>query len=289
MIVEQTIARTRDIIRGWRQSGCRISLVPTMGYFHAGHCALMRKARASSDRVVVSLFVNPTQFGPAEDFGVYPRDFAGDCDKARGSGVDLLFCPEAAEMYAEGDQTTVTAGELSQGWCGAARPGHFRGVTTVVTKLFNIVQPDCAVFGEKDFQQLAVIRRMVADLHLPLQIIGHPTVREPDGLAMSSRNVYLSAAEHQAALILYRALQLVAAEVAKPGGSKKTADLREIGRRMIDSEPLCALEYFAIVDETSLQECVEATSACRAIGAIQVGSKVRLIDNMVLSSQGEGS
>lgn len=289
MIVEESLARTRDYIRQWRRDGSRIGLVPTMGYFHAGHCALMKKARERADRVVVSLFVNPTQFGPTEDFSQYPRDMEGDCEKARQSGVDLLFCPRADEMYDRQDQTAVTVNELTKGLCGASRPGHFRGVTTVVSKLFNIVQPDFAVFGEKDYQQLAVIKRMVADLHIPVQVIGHPTVREPDGLAMSSRNVYLSEPERQAALVLHKALQTVRQEASRPDGSRRTAELVAIGSQMIASEPLCRLDYFSVVDGSSLQEYEEITAGARALGAMIVGSRVRLIDNLeLLPGRGEG-
>ncbi len=284
MIVASSIAQTRDTLQRWRNQGDRIGLVPTMGYYHAGHCALMDRARQLADRVVVSLFVNPTQFGPAEDFADYPRDMDGDCDKARASGVDLLFCPNVDAMYVPGDQTVVEVGALSQGLCGAGRPGHFRGVTTVVTKLFHIIGPDCAVFGEKDFQQLAVVKRLVADLHLPLEIVGHPTVREVDGLAMSSRNFYLSADERRAALVLYRALQAVQEEVRRVGRGAPTEKLRRIGRRMIDAEPLCSVEYFTIVDEETLQERDRVEPGCRAVGAMLVGGRVRLIDNLAIKT-----
>ncbi|MBE0583047.1 MAG: pantoate--beta-alanine ligase [Desulfofustis sp.] len=284
MIVEPSITRTRDVINRWRRQGERIGLVPTMGYYHAGHYALMKRARELADRVIVSLFVNPTQFGPSEDFGAYPRDLDGDCRKARDNGVDLLFCPEIAEMYGPGNQTIVEVGVLSQGLCGAGRPGHFRGVTTVVTKLFNIIQPDCAVFGEKDFQQLAVIRRMVTDLRLPVQIIGHPTVREPDGLAMSSRNAYLSIAERAAAPVLYRALEAMHQAAGAAGGDCLVAELREIGRKMIAAEPLCAIEYLTIVDQETLQECDRLGPGSRTVGAMLVGGRVRLIDNLALTT-----
>lgn len=283
MIVESSIRKTREMIGRWRRQGDRVCLVPTMGYYHAGHCALMDRARELADRVVVSLFVNPTQFGPSEDFAVYPRDLDGDCDKARARGVDLLFCPEVDAIYGPEDQTIVEVGPLSQGLCGAGRPGHFRGVTTVVSKLFNIVAPDLAVFGEKDFQQLAVVKRMVADLHLPLQVVGHPTVREEDGLAMSSRNVYLSEEERRAALVLYRALRAVQQEVLRTGFAMEATELREIGREMIAAEPLCSVEYFTIIDEETLQEHDRVDSGCRAIGAMQVGGRVRLIDNLALT------
>jgi pantoate--beta-alanine ligase len=284
VIVEPSIAGARAVINRWRRQGERIGLVPTMGYYHAGHCALMNRARELADRVIVSLFVNPTQFGPSEDFGAYPRDLDGDCRKARANGVDLLFCPEVAEMYAPGNQTIVEVGALSQGLCGAGRPGHFRGVTTVVTTLFNIVQPDCAVFGEKDFQQLAVIKRMVTDLRLPLQIIGHPTVREPDGLAMSSRNAYLSTEERVAAPVLYRALESMQQAVGRTGGDRPVAELRDIGRKMIEAEPFCSVEYLTIVDQETLQDCERLGPGARAVGAMLVGGRVRLIDNLALTA-----
>lgn len=284
MIVESSILKTREVLDRWRRQGDRIGLVPTMGYYHAGHSALMDKARQLADRVVVSLFVNPAQFGPAEDFSLYPRDLDGDCDKARARGVDLLFCPPVDAIYGPEDQTSVEVGVLSQGLCGAGRPGHFRGVTTVVTKLFNIVGPDCAIFGEKDFQQLAVVKRLVADLHLPLQIIGHPTIREADGLAMSSRNVYLSVDERRAAQVLYRALQTVQQAAQQAGTGASTAELRDIGRTMIAAEPLCAVEYFTIIDEETLQELDRVEPGCRVIGAMMVGGRVRLIDNLAITA-----
>jgi pantoate--beta-alanine ligase len=284
VIVESSIQKTREMIGRWRRQGDRVGLVPTMGYYHAGHCALMDRAKEFADRVVVSLFVNPTQFGPREDFAVYPRDFDGDCDKARAREVDLLFCPEVDAIYGPEDQTIVEVGTLSQGLCGAGRPGHFRGMTTVVTKLFNIIDPDYAIFGEKDFQQLAVVKRLVADLHLPLQIVGHPTVREEDGLAMSSRNVYLSEDERRAALVLYRALRTVQQEAQRTGFERPAGELRAIGWKMIAAEPLCSVEYFTIIDEKTLQERDRVTSGCRVIGAMQVGSRVRLIDNLALTT-----
>lgn len=284
MIIKKNIADVRETIRQWRRQGDYIALVPTMGYFHAGHCALMRSAHEMPARVAVSLFVNPTQFGPNEDLAVYPRDFEGDCQKAREAGVDLLFCPEVAEMYGGGEQTVVTVGRLSEGLCGAGRPGHFQGVTTVVAKLLNIFAPDVAVFGEKDFQQLTIIKRMVADLRSSVQIVGHQTVREADGLALSSRNIYLSAEDRQAALVLFHALRAIQSKVASVSGVLRATDLIAIGKRMIAAEPRCECEYFSIVDEQTLQvrEDVAAGIGCRALGAIRVGHRVRLIDNMPL-------
>ena len=191
----------------WRARGLRIALVPTMGYFHGGHLSLMEYGRTISDRLVLSLFVNPAQFGPEEDLARYPRDLEQDAALAREVGVDLLYTPEAAAMYPPGYQTFVEVEQLSREWCGASRPGHFRGVATVVLKLFNQVQPHTAIFGEKDYQQLAVIKRMAADLDLPLTVVGRPIVRDPDGLALSSRNTYLSPEERSAALCLNQALK----------------------------------------------------------------------------------
>ncbi len=192
--------------RAARMRGERMAFVPTMGALHEGHVALLREGRRRGDKLVLSIFVNPTQFGPNEDLARYPRDLPGDLAKAAGAGTDVAFVPEAADMYPPGHQTVVEVRELARGLDGAFRPGHFAGVATVVAKLFNIVPPDLAIFGEKDFQQLAIVRRMVADLAMPIEIVGIPTVREPDGLAMSSRNAYLSPAERARALSLSRAL-----------------------------------------------------------------------------------
>jgi pantoate--beta-alanine ligase len=192
--------------RAARARGERIAFVPTMGALHAGHVALLAEGRRRGDRLALSIFVNPTQFGPQEDLARYPRDLPGDLAKAAGAGTDVAFVPEVADMYPAGFQTTIEVKELSRGLDGVSRPGHFAGVATVVAKLFNVVQPDLAIFGEKDFQQLAVVRRLVADLAMGIEIVGLPTVREPDGLAMSSRNAYLSAGERARALSLSRGL-----------------------------------------------------------------------------------
>ena len=217
MKVCRTVAELRSELDPARKGGKSIGLVPTMGFLHAGHLALIQRARTENQVVVVSIFVNPTQFGPQEDLDRYPRDLPRDLGLCDEAGVDLVFSPESAEMYPEGFQTYVEVEGLSQGLCGARRPGHFRGVATVVTKLFAIVQPDRAYFGEKDAQQLRVIRRMVRDLNLPLAVVPVPTVREPDGLALSSRNVYLNPEERRAALVLHRSLVLAADLAARRG------------------------------------------------------------------------
>ncbi len=260
------------------KAGRSIALVPTMGYFHEGHLSLMRTAARHADVVAVSLFVNPTQFGPQEDLAAYPRNFERDQAMAEGAGVQVLFAPEAADMYPAGFCTTVTVGkELTDQLCGASRPGHFAGVATVVCKLFQIVRPDAAVFGEKDFQQLAVIRRMTADLNLGVEIVAHPTVREEDGLAMSSRNTYLAPSQREAALSLSRAIAL-ARKMAAEGersAERLTAELRDF----IHSFPATAVDYISFVDQDSLRPAEEIDAQTVLALAVKIGGKVRLIDN----------
>ncbi len=258
-------------------AGDRIALVPTMGFFHEGHLRLMRMAARAADRVVVSLFVNPTQFGPGEDLERYPRDIDRDTRLAQGEGVDVLFVPDAAAMYPDGFQTTVSVEGLSRFLCGASRPGHFAGVTTVVCKLFNIVRPHCAVFGEKDFQQLAVIRRMVDDLNMGVEILGHPVVREPDGLAMSSRNTYLDDALRPSALSLHGAIGL-ARELAAAGVVSEP-ELRRQVEEYIGSFPETEIDYVAFVNEQSLETADPVDRATILALAVRVGGRVRLIDN----------
>ncbi len=262
-----------------RARGKRIGFVPTMGYFHEGHLALMRKARELSDVVVVSIFVNPIQFGPQEDFARYPRDLERDRRLAQAQGVDILFVPSAEEMYPPGFQTYVEVTELSRPLCGARRPGHFRGVCTVVLKLFHIVKPHLAVFGEKDYQQLKVIQRMVRDLDLEVEIVPHPTVREPDGLAMSSRNVYLRPEEREAALSLYRALELARRRVAE--GVRETRILRREIEEFIRSHPYTRIDYVEFRDPETLEERERIDRATLLALAVFVG-KARLIDNTIL-------
>jgi pantoate--beta-alanine ligase len=263
-----------------RRRGQTIAFVPTMGFLHEGHLTLMREGRARATLLASSLFVNPTQFGPHEDFSRYPRNFDGDCDLMRTVPVDVLFAPEPEAMFPAGSQTWVEATEITQGLCGDHRPGHFRGVTTVVAKLFNIVKPHLALFGEKDFQQLRAIERMVVDLNFDLQIVPVATVRELDGLAMSSRNAYLSPAERQGALALSRAL-LAAREVAQSGAST-TAHLVSAARAIIERTPGVEIEYVSAVDSETLERMQEFNRSAVVAIAARVG-KTRLIDNIVLN------
>ncbi|CAK8716901.1 pantoate--beta-alanine ligase [Candidatus Electrothrix laxa] len=259
-------------------AGKTIGFVPTMGFFHEGHLALMRRAGELADQVVVSLFVNPTQFGPQEDLAAYPRDFARDQELAASVGVDVIFAPEPEDMYPNGFNTTVTVGEeLTDRLCGAARPRHFAGVATVVSKLFNIVRPDLAVFGEKDFQQLAVIRRMTEDLNLGVAIIGHPIIREQDGLAMSSRNTYLQEAEREAALSLSRALAM--ARTMAADGELHAESLAAALQEFILSFSGTDLDYISFVDQFTLQSVAEVNKDTVLALAVQINGRVRLIDN----------
>ncbi len=275
-------------VRNWcdeaRAAGATVGLVPTMGYFHAGHVSLMTAARAEADLVVVSNFVNPTQFGPGEDLTTYPRDPAGDAAAAQAAGVDLMFSPSVAEMYpAGGSRTTVHVAGLTDGMCGAARPGHFDGVTTVVAKLFSIVGPCRAYFGRKDFQQVAVVRRMAADLDLPVTVVGCPLVREPDGLALSSRNAYLTADERAVAPALHRAL--VAAVDAIRAGERRAATLTTLIRDRITPMPQLTLEYVEIRDTNELTEVSELAGELVIALAARAG-RARLIDNVVVAVTG---
>lgn len=266
-------------MRAWSERAQRIALVPTMGYLHAGHLALVEVAKRHGDRVVVSIFVNPTQFGPNEDLSSYPRDFDGDLAKLGGAGVDAVFAPTPARLYPEGFDTYVVPETLAHGLCGARRPGHFRGVCTVVLMLFRITRCHAAVFGEKDFQQLQVIRRMTRDLWLDVDIVGVPTVREPDGLAMSSRNSYLSPEARRQALALPHALRDVQRSVAE--GARAIAPLLVAAREYLASADGVRLDYLEVVDEATLQPVHTLERAARAVAAIYVGA-TRLIDNLPL-------
>ncbi len=258
----------------------RIALVPTMGALHAGHLSLVELARHHADRVVASVFVNPTQFDRADDFDRYPRDLERDGALLAAAGVDVLFAPTGADMYPSGAQTFVTVEDLSQPLCGAHRPGHFRGVATVVLKQFTIVQPHVALFGEKDYQQLALIRRMVRDLHLEVDIVGAPILREPDGLAMSSRNRRLSASERAAAVCLARAL--AAAERLVANGERDAAALAAAAASELAREPSVRPEYVAVVDPDTLQPLTVLSERALLALAVWIGS-TRLIDNRVLA------
>ncbi|HEY8395043.1 MAG TPA: pantoate--beta-alanine ligase [Thermaerobacter sp.] len=264
-----------------------IGFVPTMGYLHEGHLSLIRRARAECDAVVVSVFVNPLQFGPGEDYERYPRDLERDCRLAAEAGADLLFHPDAREMYPEGEpQVFVDVGDLASRWEGAVRPGHFRGVVTVVTKLFHIVQPDRAYFGQKDAQQAVIIRRMAADLNFPLEVVVCPTVREADGLALSSRNVYLAPPERRAATVLYRALQ--AARERLEAGERDGRALAAVMEETVASEPLARLDYAAVVSPHTLEplETVAPGEVLLLIAA-RIGT-TRLIDNFWLQVDERG-
>jgi pantoate--beta-alanine ligase len=263
----------------WKQEGLSVALVPTMGFFHEGHLSLMRMAKSKADLVVVSLFVNPAQFGPNEDLSRYPRDFERDSKLAERQGVGCLFCPGAGDIYPPGFQTWVRVEGLGQGLCGASRPEHFRGVATIVAKLLIIVQPDMAIFGQKDFQQLQVIRRMVRDLNIPVNIIAHPIVREPDGLAMSSRNTYLDAKERESALSLFQALRLAEKMVAK--GCRSGPEVIQAIRNHIQSFDNTKIDYIFLGDPESLEECQEIVGGALLALAVWIG-KTRLIDNTLL-------
>ncbi len=262
-----------------RARGERIALVPTMGYLHDGHLALMREGRRRADVLVASIFVNPTQFGPSEDLARYPRDFERDCTMMRSVPVDVVFVPEAAALYADRFQTWVEVTEITRGLCGRSRPIHFRGVTTVVAKLFNLTKPHLALFGEKDFQQLQAIRRMVADLNFDLEIVAVPIVREPDGLAMSSRNAFLSAAQREQALALSRALKAVRARF--DAGGATPAELVRIAMQTLSAMPDLSVEYVEVVDAETLAPVESLDRAVLVAVAARIGA-TRLIDNTVL-------
>lgn len=280
MIIVERIAALRACCDEQRGDGRRVALVPTMGSFHAGHRSLMRAARERCDFVIVSLFVNPTQFGPNEDLAGYPRDLAADSAAAEAEGVDVLFVPAVEEVYPAGlPHTVVHVAGLTDGLCGAARPSHFDGVTTVVAKLFAMVGPCSAFFGRKDYQQLAVVRQMTRDLNLPVEVVGCPLVREPDGLAMSSRNAYLGSDERAAATVLSRALR--AATAAVQAGERDARAVEELVRSTVTSEPLVALEYAELRDAELLEPVTRVEGACVLALAASCG-RARLIDNVVL-------
>lgn len=283
------IIHSPDGMRSWsadqKKEGLTIGLVPTMGFFHEGHLSLMRAAADLAGKVVVTLFVNPIQFGPGEDLDTYPRNFDRDCKLAGQAGADVLFAPRAADMYPGGFRTTVSVSGITRHLCGAARPGHFDGVATVVAKLFNITGADKAVFGEKDFQQLAVIRRMVEDLNIPIEIFGHPIVREDDGLAMSSRNAYLEGEERRTALCLSRSLLMAREEVAS--GKRDADDLAEMVREYILSFAGTSIDYVSCVDRHTLEPVAEVDENTLLALAVRINNKVRLIDNCMLSGEGD--
>ena len=281
MHVVKKIEELKTMIRIARNAGKSIGLVPTMGYLHEGHLTLMRRARAEQGFVIATLFVNPLQFGPQEDYAVYPRDLQRDSQLAATTGIDVLFAPEVDEMYPAGNGKTLTfvdVAQITDTLCGASRPGHFRGVATVVTKLFNIAEADVAYFGQKDAQQVAVIRRMAADLNMNVKIIAVPIVREPDGLAMSSRNQYLNEQERKAALVLSGALGH--ARELLVAGERNPIQLTTEIKKIINKEPLAAAEYVAVVDPNTLAPLDKIETDALIALAAKFG-KTRLIDNLL--------
>ena len=262
-----------------RAEGKTISLVPTMGFFHQGHVSLMHEGRRRGDYLVISIFVNPTQFGAGEDFEAYPRDMEGDQKLAQEAGVDVIFAPQAAEMYPPGYQTYVNVEGVTRNLCGLSRPTHFRGVTTVVCKLFCTVQPHCAIFGEKDFQQLVAIRQMVSDLNFDIEIVGMPIYREEDGLAMSSRNRYLKPDERKAALCIINSLKR--AKVLFDKGEREGKKIGREVKKSIEAEPLSRIDYIKICDASDLKDVEQITQRAVLAVAVNVG-KARLIDNVIL-------
>ena len=283
-------ARTKDELRlrveAWRREGVKIGFVPTMGALHEGHLSLVRLARERADRIVASVFVNPTQFGPTEDFSRYPRQPEKDAALLEGAGCDLLFLPGVETIYPPGNATFIEPAGAALGLEGTCRPGHFRGVATVVCALFNLVRADVAVFGEKDAQQLAVIRQMVRDLHLPIEIVPAPTIREEDGLAMSSRNAYLSPQERRAATVLYRSLRSAAELISQ--GERRGDEIRRRLREVLESEPLAQVEYAEVVDAETFAPVDVLQGKLVLPLAVRVGG-TRLIDNIRLAVEDEAA
>ena len=279
-----TAAGIQKLAQTLRADGHTIGLVPTMGWFHEGHLALMRTAKKAADRVIVSLFVNPIQFAAGEDLDSYPHDLDRDCALAEKEGVDLLFAPLVADMYGDGFKTNVHVDGLTEGLCGGDRPGHFDGVTTVVAKLFNLTLPHLAVFGEKDFQQLAVIRQMVKDLDFPIKIMGHPIVREENGLAMSSRNSYLQEDEMAAALSLSKSILHAKALVAADPSITVSHVIMAV-KEQIHAYRECSVDYVEIVDCLSLRPSAAITANSVLVLAVKINQRVRLLDNSLLTVQ----
>jgi len=283
MEIARTIEEVKQKVRDWKKSGLKVGFVPTMGYLHEGHLSLVREARKRTDRVVVSIFVNPTQFGPNEDYQVYPRDFDRDRELLSKEAVDLIFYPSVEVMYPEGYKTYVEVKDLQDRLCGRSRPGHFRGVCTVVLKLFNIVQPEEAFFGWKDAQQVIILQKMVEDLNLPVKIVPLPLVRDDDGLALSSRNTYLSPEERKAALVLSRSLDL-AAELIK-SGEKRAEVIKNRMLELIQQEPRARVDYVEIVDLKTLEPLEQVQDNTLIALAVFIG-RTRLIDNLRIISGG---
>jgi pantoate--beta-alanine ligase len=279
MVIYEEIKKVRETVKSWKQEGLSVGFVPTMGYLHEGHKSLIDAARRENDRVVVSIFVNPMQFGPSEDFASYPRDLEKDAKLCEDAGVDVIFHPKAEEMYEDNFCSYVDMNGLTTELCGKSRPIHFRGVQTVVLKLFHIVTPDRAYFGQKDAQQLAVIKRMVRDLNVDTQIIGCPIIREEDGLAKSSRNTYLSTEERQAALVLSRSLQTGKALVES--GETSTAKIKEAISAELEKEPLAKIDYVDVVNFDTITPIDTLSGSVLVAIAVYIG-KTRLIDNFIV-------
>ncbi len=280
MIKATTIKEVKENVREWKKQGLSIGLVPTMGYLHEGHASLIERARRECDKVIVSDFVNPIQFGPKEDLATYPRDFDADCKLCESLGTDLIFHPEPSEMYLDGFHSYVGVDTLSTELCGKSRPIHFNGVCTVVSKLFNISEADKAYFGQKDAQQLAIVKRMVRDLNFNIEIVGCPIIREEDGLAKSSRNTYLNPEERQKALVLHKAL--TKGEEMVRGGEKDVKTVVKAVTDIIESEPLARVDYVEIVDWNELQKIDTIDGPILTAVAVYIGEKVRLIDNFIV-------
>lgn len=278
--VVHTIKEVRETVKGWRKEGLSVGFVPTMGFLHEGHKSLIDKAVEQNDRVVVSVFVNPMQFGPTEDLDKYPRDLAADTRLCEAAGANLIFNPEPSEMYAEGFCSFVDMNGPTSELCGKSRPTHFRGVCTVVNKLFNIVQPDRSYFGQKDAQQLSVIRRMVKDLNISVEVVPCPTVREADGLAKSSRNTYLNPQERQAALILSRAIKL--GQRCVEMGERDAHNVVKAMKELIATEPMARIDYVEAVDLDSVQKVDKVEGDVLFAMAVYIG-KTRLIDNFIVN------
>lgn len=282
MIIAETISEVREQVRAWRADGLTVGLVPTMGALHEGHASLVTAAAAQCDRVVASVFVNPTQFAAGEDLESYPRDFEHDCQILSAKGCDMVFHPSVGEMYPDGFATYVNLeSEMTAQLCGKSRPSHFRGVCTVVSKLFNIVTPDRAYFGQKDAQQLAVIKQMVRDLGFGIEIVGCPTVREEDGLAKSSRNTYLSAEERSAARVLYRSITVAQEMIAASDDEVPADEVLELMRGVVSAEPAAKIDYIEAVDSISLMPVEYVKKGTLIALAVYIG-KTRLIDNFTV-------
>jgi pantoate--beta-alanine ligase len=275
--IARSVSDLRQSLAPWRKASDRIALVPTMGALHEGHLSLVALAKSNADRVVVSVFVNPTQFGPSEDFHRYPRDEAGDLDKLEKAGANLVFAPDTAEMYPHGFSTKVSVSDLTEDLCGASRPNHFDGVATVVTKLLLQCAPDVAIFGEKDYQQLLVIKRLVRDLNIPVEILGGPIVREKDGLALSSRNAYLSPSERKTAPLLHQTIVAVANDLSQGRGAD---DAGAAGRFKLEAAGF-GVDYVAVRDPETLKPLSGPVERARVLAAVQLG-RTRLIDNVAV-------